>query len=238
VTLAGPRQLVAAWVVAALVGLVACRTTTELTAVSPDELEQAMDELEAPLPGDVMALYRLRARLSGNLRLSLQTRGAAGRLSISEPFGSALSLGAWDDASSLELADLKQGCRVLVRDLSSLLGGSGLPMPQAVRLLGGKLPAVATDQRTLLSEGRVLITGQGWAAVVTVQPSPWRVVAVSSPPQDVVRWRVDLTAHQGSVPGAVRFEHSSGSWAELTLIRLEWRTPERLPRIPELPWCE
>jgi len=147
-------------------------------------------------------------------------------------------MGAWDGFSPLEWLDLRQGCRVRLQDLSSLLGGTSLPMPQAILLLGGRLPAVDTDTLTLLPGGRVRVEGQSWSAIVQVQPQPWRVVAVTGPAHGRESWAISMTGHQGSVPVALRFDSDGGQWAELELIRQQWRTPEALPGVPDLPWCE
>jgi hypothetical protein len=112
-----------------------------------------------------------------------------------------------------------------------------MPLPQAVRLLVGRLPAVADDRLTPSADGRVLVEGQGWRARVTVSGEPWRVVLVEDDGSRGTGWRIELGDHSLSVPGLVRVENGDGRWAELELVRLEWNDGGELPALPELPFC-
>jgi hypothetical protein len=79
------------------------------------------------------------------------------------------------------------------------------------------------------------VVGDGWRALVTVAPEPWRVTAVDElAPAGTAGWRVRLRDHTRSVPGAVRIEGPDRGWAELELVRLEWDGGS-LPAEPDLP---
>ncbi len=197
---------------------------------------QGAEALGRPLPGDLAALYRLRVPASGGLRLSVLATPEAGRLSVSEPFGSAVSLAAWGGGAAPRLYDLKRGCRLEVRDVSAVLGVAGLPLPEAARLLGGRLPAMDGDAVSVLGPGQVMVQGSGWGAVVQLRSDPWRVVAVSDAAEPS-RWRLELARHTLSVPGFVRADSANGDWAELELVRLEWNPISQLPAEPDLPSC-
>jgi hypothetical protein len=190
------------------------------------------------LPGNLAALYRLRVPSSGGLRLSVLTAGSNGRVTISEPFGSAVSLTAWSGGSWSEVFDLREGCRFATEDLSGVLGVTTLPLPQAVRLLGGRLPAVADDRVEPSSPRQLRVDSRSWRGLVTLAPGPWRVIAVEEiPPQGRPGWRAQLRDHSVSVPGWIRVKGADGRWAELELVRLEWPAARELPPTPELPQC-
>ncbi len=224
-------------VLAGLAG--ACFRSARPSPLAPDQLAAARVALELPLPGNLAALYRLRVPASGGLRLAVLTLGGAGRLSISEPFGSALSVTAWTAGSAPELYDLQNGCRLAATDLSTVLGAGRLPMPQAVRLLAGRLPALPEDEVEIVAN-RLLVRGQGWACTVQAEPDPWRVVAVEELVLSPSRpgWRLELAEHTRSLPGFIRIEHPQSRWAELTLVRLQWDSADQLPALPELPPCD
>ncbi len=192
--------------------------------------------LRRSLPGDLAALYRLRVPASGGLRLSVLATADGGRLSVSEPFGSAVSLAAWGGSASSRLYDLRKGCRLQVRDVSAVLGVAGLPLPEAALLLGGRLPVADDDVVTVVGPARVRVQGQEWGAVVQLRADPWRVVAVADAAEPS-RWRLELERHTLSVPGFVRADSTGGEWAELSLIRLQWNQFSELPAEPELPPC-
>jgi len=103
----------------------------------PTALAEAVGALHRPLSGDMAALYHLRVPTSGGLRLSIVQKGTEGRLTISEPFGAAVSMAAWGGPDKPRFLDLRQGCRVSGVDFAAVLGIRIMPLPQAVRLLGG-----------------------------------------------------------------------------------------------------
>jgi len=218
-----------------LLAAAGCRSAALETA--PVDLDAAIERLSRPLPGDPAALYRVRVSSSGGLRLALLTRGEQGRFTVSEPFGSAVSLTAWSGSRPATFFDLRQGCRLEASDLGQVLGVAAMPLPQAVRLLIGRLPANADDRLTPGNDGRILVEGQGWRAFVTVRAEPWRVVLVEESGNRGTGWRLELGDHSLSVPGSVRVENGDGRWAELELVRLEWNDGGELPSLPDLPHC-
>jgi len=206
--------------------------------LSVQEAEKGRDHLARSLPGDPAALYRLQVPSTGGLRLVVRTSGGQGRLTVSEPFGSAVSLTAWTASDPPVFFDLQEGCRLDTADMSQVLGVRALPVPAAVRLLGGRLPTEAGDSVSVRRDGRLVVEGRGWTAVVTIEPDPWRVVSVEEGRADGARgWRIDLSQHTSSVPGFLRVEQGSGRWAKLELVRLEWKDGDDLPALPDLPLC-
>jgi len=172
------------------------------------------------------------------LRLAVLTVAGAGRLTVSEPFGSALSVTAWTADETPVLYDLREGCRLEADDLAGVIGVGRLPLPEAVRLLGGRLPAVAADRVEAVEDGRLLVGGEGWACRVSVAPDPWRVMMVEEVTVGDRRgWRLRLDDHTSSLPGFVRVDRSDGRWAELQLVRLQWNEATELPPLPDLPEC-
>jgi hypothetical protein len=220
--------------VAIVVGL-GCRTTRQ--PVAAGDLEAAAEELSRPLTGDPAALYRLRVGGSGGLRMALLTSGSDGRLTVSEPFGSAVSITAWRGGEPPAFSDLREGCRLEAADLSQVLGIGAMPLPQAVLLLVGRLPASSDDEISVLEGQGLVIRGRGWSARVEVAPDPWRVVAVNQVDGGAGGWRLDLRDHIGSVPGTVRIKREDGRSAVLELISLEWNDRPDLAPVPDLPRC-
>lgn len=217
---------------------VGCATTQPVVIVDQASLDEAVAILSRPLPGDLAALYRMRGSKTGGLRLSVITAGNDGRMTISKPFGNAVSLTAWMAERPTLLFDMDEGCRREVEDLHEVLGLGAPPMGQAVRLLGGRLPAMSGDTVTTGSDGRIGISGTGWAAWVRVAPDPWRVVEVDARGTDGVGgWRMELKGHTTSVPEVVRLTNSDGRWVELKLSRLEWPDHASLPALPDFPPC-
>jgi hypothetical protein len=200
-------------------------------------VDEAHKHLDRPLHADPAALYRLRVPSSGGLRVALRTSGAEGRLTVSEPFGSAVSITTWFGSQTPTFFDLRAGCRLEGADLSRVVGIDVLPLPQAVRLLAGRLPTRDGDRLSHREDGRFLIEGEGWAAVVTVASEPWRVVTVEEAGSEASRWSLTLTDHTSSVPGEVRIEQKNGRWAQLNLVNLEWKEGGVLPAPPDLPKC-
>jgi len=216
-------------------GLVGCQSTAPVTV--PVDPEAAIERLNRPLTGDPAVLYRLRVSSSGGLRMSVLTSGEAGRLTVSEPFGAAVSLTSWSGSQQPTFFDLREGCQIQAADLEQALGVAAMPLPQAVRLFGGRLPATGDDWVTPREDGRILVEGLRWAALVTVAADPWRVVSVEQVDAQDRGWRLELSDHSLSVPGFIRVENADGRWAELELVRLEWNEGGELPPPPDLPLC-
>lgn len=229
------RVVFAVGVLPALIVVAACTTTAP--RLGSVDLEAARVLLSRPLTADPAALYRLRIPASGGLRLAVMMSGEDGRLTVSEPFGSAVSLLAWEDLQPPTFYDLKEGCRVEAANLEQALGVAAMPLPQAVRLMVGRLPAIAGDEVSENPDGRLLVSGRGWTALVSVAPDPWRVVAVEDGNPDVAGWKISLDDHNGSLPGQIRVKKTGGRWAELDLVRLEWSPSAQLPALPDLPLC-
>ena len=229
----GGRRLAVCALLAPLVVLGSCRTAPP-SPTGP--VEAGLRVLRRPLPGDLAALYRMRVPRTGGLRLSVLASGTAGRMTVAEPFGSTVSLLAWDGPGRAVLLDLRSGCRREVGDASEVLGLPGLPLPQAVLLLGGRLPALPGDRVVPEGEGPVRIEGNGFAFRARLAADPWRVVEVEGPGSPPA-WRLTLGAHTVSVPREIHAETRTGRRLELTLVRLEWDTVEQLPPLPELPPC-
>jgi hypothetical protein len=228
------RVFLFAGVVVAFIVAAACATTSrEMKSV---DLAAAKERLGRPMTDDPAVLYRLRVPSSSGLRLAVVTSGDQGRLTVSEPFGSAVSLTAWSGSDRPTFFDLRNGCRIEAADLEQALGVPAMPLPQAVRLMCGRLPAVEGDQVAETADGRLLVTGQGWSALVTVAPEPWRVVEVEQAGHDDAGWRLELRDHN-VYPRAIRLERKGGRWAELELVGLEWNQTPELPPLPDLPLC-
>jgi len=218
-----------------LLGIIGCRTT--VPDLTPGDLAAAIERLGRPLSGDPAALYRMRVSSSGGLRMAVLTSGDNGRLTISEPFGSAVSLTSWTAANPPTFFDLRKGCRLESSDLERALGVAAMPLPQALRLLVGRLPATSEDRVTVREDGRIVVEGRDWAALVQVAAGPYRVVSVEEAGRQGGGWSFELKDHSLSVPGFVRVENPDGRWAELDLVRLEWSERGKLPPLPDLPPC-
>jgi hypothetical protein len=158
-------------------------------------------------------------------------------MTVSEPFGSAVSLTAWSGSASPTFFDLREGCRLDAADLELVLGVGTMPPPQAVRLLAGRLPATADDRVAVDGKGHILVEGLGWSAQVAVASDPWRVASVQGIGDRGNGWRIELGDHTLSVPGQLRVENVDGRWAELELVRLEWNQGGDLPLLPDLRPC-
>jgi hypothetical protein len=218
-----------------VLGLAGCQTTAPETV--PVDPEAAIEKLHRPLPGNPAVLYRLRVSSSGGLRMSVLTSGENGRLTVSEPFGAAVSLTSWSGSQRPTFFDLREGCQIQAMDLEQALGVAAMPLPQAVRLFSGRLPATGDDWIAPREDGRILVEGLRWAALVTVAADPWRVVSVEEVSARGKGWRFDMSDHSLSVPGFLRVENADGRWAELELVRLEWSEGGELPPAPDLPLC-
>jgi hypothetical protein len=217
------------------IGIAGCQSTVSETV--PIDPAAAIEYLNRPVPADPAALYRLRVSSSSGLRMSLLTSGEDGRLTVSEPFGAAVSLTCWSGSQQPTFFDLRKGCQIQARDFEQALGVAAMPLPEAVRLLTGRLPATEDDWVSPHENGQILIEGLRWAALVTVAADPWRVVSVEQADVAGKGWRFKLSDHSLSVPGFVRVENADGRWAELKLVRLEWNDGGELPSPPDLPPC-
>ena len=232
------RPLAALAVAGCMVAGAGCRTTADWPVVDAASLAEAREILDRPLSGDLAALYHLRVPSTGALRLAVINRGGDGRMTISEPFGGAVSVTSWTAGQPSRHFDLRRGCWQAAGDAIAGLGVTAMPLPQAVRLLGGRLPAVRSDRIVESADRRLDVIGSDWRALVTVAPDPWRVTSVDEvTPGGEPGWRVRLNDHTGSVPGTIRIESPDRAWAELELLRLEWDGGNGLPEEPDLPPC-
>lgn len=214
-----------------------CESSRHPTATM-EELDSAVVLLARPLPGDFAALYDLRVARSGGLRLAVLTRAGEGRMTISEPFGGAVSLSAWTVGGPSMFFDMDRGCRREVDDLEEVLGVGALPLSQAVRLLGGRLPMLPGDDVVITDGMDLRVSGGAWAIRVQLAADPWRVIEVVEERSDEgPGWRLELSSHTSSVPGRIRVENPDGRWAELELKRLEWPDAAVLPDLPDFPRC-
>ena len=218
-------------------GLVGCAHRPR-AAVAATISAADVARLRRPPQAGMAALYRLRVPSSGGLRLTVTTAGDEVRVAIAEPFGSTLSLSAWRDGA-VTAFDLQRGCRLAASDAAAALGVPALPIARVARLLAGRLPAVPADDVEAIGDGEVVVRGGDGDCRVTLAAEPWRVTAVAAGDgsERSPRWRLELSDHSGSVPGAVGVTTADGRWAELQLARLEWGTAA-LPELPAgLPPC-
>lgn len=211
---------------------------TNASGADDQQLTEAIERLDRPTAGDMAALYDLRVARSGGLRLSMITAGRSGRLTISEPFGSAVSLTAWEADSPTVFFDMDKGCRREVQDLEDILGVGALPLEHAARLLGGRLPTTDGGEVRPDGAGNLEVVEDEFVATLRLASDPWRVVEVWVN-QDARGdgWHLDLGSHASSVPGTIRVENPDGRWAELVLKRLEWPSGATLPDVPKFPPC-
>lgn len=228
-----------AWVLslAGAVLLQGCGSTAP--GVSANRANEALTILSAPLPNDLSAIYRLRVPKSAGLRMTVLARPDSGRLTVSRSLGSALTTVGWEPTQVPILVDYQEGCSLRSESISRVLGVGSLPLPQAVRLVGGRLPATDRDRVSVQPDGRLLVEGFRWGCLVKVARKPWRVVHVESvrgPSESA--WSVRLSKHRGSVPGIVRFESSDDRWAEIELRGVQWNAIAELPGLPDFPPCE
>lgn len=206
--------------------------------IDAGRLDEGVRHLSRPLTGNFAALYDLRVASSGGLRLAVLTDDGRGRMTVSEPFGAAVSLTAWSTDGPAVFFDMDQGCRREVDDLEDVLGIDALPLDHAVRLLGGRLPVTPDDRIGRRSDGTLEIRGEGWGTWIRLAADPWRVVEAGElDAGDDRGWHLELGSHTSSVPGRVRVENADGRWAELDLTRLEWPDDVTLPDLPEFEPC-
>lgn len=239
VTTPGRAVRIAALLV--MVGLVGfgCRSSRRPPAFDAVSLAEAAEALSRPGTADMAALYGLATSSTGGMRLSVLQVGDSGRITFSDPFGAAVSMMDWDATGQSVLFDFREGCSVEGSQLSEVLGVAALPLPNAVRLLKGRLPAVEGDRVTPTEDGRLRVQGSGWSAMVTVLSDPWRVGLVEEETGPGVKgWRLRLKDHSGSVPGSIRVDGGDRGWAELELLRLQWDVANELTPPPALPRCD
>jgi hypothetical protein len=222
-------------VAAAVLG---CGSSAPVARIDPAAAAEGLEQLAAPPAGDLAALYRLHGRAAGSLRLSVLVVGAAGRFSVSERMGSALSIAAWGPTGADQLYDLREGCRLVGDGAAEVFGFRALPLRQAARLLAGRLPAGDDDRVVVLPTGQIRVDGRGWGADVRLAPGPWRVVEVRQRDgEDAAGWRVEISEHAGSVPTALEVTGADGRWVRLAAVQIQWNTVDELPPLPELPRC-
>ena len=220
--------------------LIGCVTSSGREApLTAARLSEGVDRLMRPLPGNPVAMYRVRVPESGGLRLVVQTTDDGGRFLVSEPFGAAVALTTWDAGSgSAQLYDLKAGC-ALPGTALPVLELEDLPPDDLVRVLGGKLPTAVGGEpcRVVGPRSGAAADVQTPTCVAQIASDPWRVVELRGG-EGARSWRVELEEHTVSVPGTIRVEWGGGEWAELELVRLEWDTLAQLPDPPDLPPCQ
>ncbi|MCD4749668.1 MAG: hypothetical protein K8R59_09870 [Thermoanaerobaculales bacterium] len=190
--------------------------------------------MNRPLPGPMAALYHLRVPSSGGLRLGvIATEDGLGRMTISEQFGGAVAVAGWEAGGQVVIFDLREGCRLEGRSAGGIFGMGELPLDRAVRLLGGRLPALTEDSILQGDRSSVEIVGEDWRTLVDLESDPWRIVRVTGDGFEVV-----LDRHTASVAGRLRLSGTDGDWAELELVRLQWGLAGEAPDLPDLPYCE
>jgi len=195
--------------------------------------DEAVQTLSRPLPDAMAALYRMRVPSTGGLRLAVVARpGVGGRMTVSEPFGAAVLVAGWDGAGEATVFDLDAGCRLKRWQARAEVGFGDLPLDRVVRLLGGRLPALSSDQFLPAGDGEIDITTATWTARAVVAPDPWRVVAVSTS-----GLTVELERHTSSLPGRLRVIGDDREPLDVVLVSLKWEAPEDLPPLPDLPEC-
>ncbi len=210
-----------------------CRSTTAVLSTSEEQLSAAIRELTRPLPGPMAALYRLQVGSTRTLRLALLADGGWGRMTISESFGSTLSIGAWDEAEGSRILDMREGCRLRTTGLSGELGLGEIPIRRIPLLLGGRIPLEEDDHLDLGRDpGEILIRSAHWQALIRLVPDPWRVCEIRS--GDFV---VKLSDHSLSVPGRIETRDDSGRLIRLDLLRLRWEIRRKPGKLPEFPLC-
>lgn len=218
---------------------VGCRSAAprQVQPLTVTELEAARRALGGERDDDVTALYRLKVPRASGLRAALRTSGPAGRLTVSDPFGSAVSLVAWSGGDRGDVFDLEEGCRVPDVDLTAVLGVGRLPLTPMLHLLVGRLPAGEGDT-VAIADGALEVRGLDWRAAVELAPDPWRVTKVVGRVGDRLdAWRIEVASHHGAVPGEIRIEREDGRWARLELVRLVLGPVAELPPLPDLPDC-
>jgi hypothetical protein len=229
--------LVLAAIIAVFTLGVGC-TTTRPSVFDEEQIDEAIEMLVRPLPGDLAAVYDLRAVGSPGLRVSVLTAGNDGRMTVSEPFGAAVSLTAWSADGPSVFYDMDEGCRRETADLREILGVGALPLAQAARLLGGRLPWISGDEIIRSDPSGVEIRGTGWYARVRLAAEPWRVVEVEDlRPSGGGAWRIELGEHNDALPGWIRVTNPDGRRVILDLRRIEWPEGVSLPDPPAFPRC-
>lgn len=210
-----------------------CRSTTPVLSTGEEQLSAAIRELTRPLPGPMAALYRLQVGSTRTLRLAVLADGDWGRMTISESFGSTLSIGAWDEAEGSRVLDMRDGCQLPPRGLAGELGLGEIPMKRIPLLLGGRIPLEEDDHLDFGRDpGEILIRSDHWQALIRLVPDPWRVCELRSG-----EFVVKLSDHSLSVPGRIETRDASGRLIRLDLLRLKWEIGRKPGALPELPLC-
>ena len=220
--------------VAVLVGLVAvgCATTTAPPMPAVDT-RAGIVALEGPAPADLAALYRIQVPGRGRLRMAVLTSGDAGRLTVTEPFGSAVSITAWD-GDRVRLYDFERDCAAWIAGDELLPAVRALSPERAVRLLAGRLPAAPADVVAIDTGGRVAIRGAGAGLDAALAPDPWRVASASA---DDGSWSIEVRHHTGALPAVFDVRDERGRRVGVELLQFEWSEARELPDLPDLPPC-
>jgi len=227
-----PVLLRAALCVSAAFLLVGCLSSRSGTSFLQWDLQEGLRQLRRPLPGPMAALYRLRVGSTSTLRMALLAEGEWGRMTISESFGSTLSITAWDVDQPARVLDMRHGCRIAGSALEGMPGISRIPMRRLPLLLGGRLPVEEGDRIDAGENGELIVDAASWHAVIRLEPDPWRVVEIRS--GDFV---ITLADHSLSVPGRIETRDPEGRRIRLDLLRLKWEIARRPEALPELPLC-
>lgn len=236
----GLRRAGAGWMavtVLAIVvaGSVGCRSTGQgaRPMITAAEADRAREVLQRPLPGPLVALYRLRVPSTGGLRLSVLADGDTIRLTVSENFGSAVMTAGTDAGGTTEVFDLREGCRLEGVSAGRALGLGAFGLQRIIAMLGGRLPAVDGDRIRTIGDGPLVeISGDQWASVAELATDPPRIRSMRG-----MDWAVELSDHTASVPGTIRVDRTDGEWAEIELVRLKWEFSGAFPDLPDLPLC-
>ena len=211
-----------------------CLSSRSGTSFPQWDLQEGLRQLMRPLPGPMAALYRLRVGSTSTLRMALLAEGRWGRMTISESFGSTLSITAWDVDQPTRVLDMRHGCRISGSAIEGIPGLSRIPMRRLPLLLGGRLPVGEEDRIEIGTHGELLVNSPSWNAVIYLEPDPWRVVEVRSGD-----YFVTLSDHSLSVPGRIETRDPEGRRIRLELLRLKWEIARRPGALPELPpWEE
>jgi hypothetical protein len=229
------RWIVGVAVLAAAAAVGGCRSLASVgdRPAGGPPIEEGAEHLSRPLPGTMVALYRMRVPSTGGLRLSVAgADDGPGRMTVSEPFGAAVLLAGWEAGQSPSAFDLRKGCRLDRPSWPGDLGLGGLPLRRLLRLLGGRLPALTVGEVRRVDD-RVLEIAVGRDTVrATLARDPWRVVSVVGG-----GFEIDLEGHTSSLPGRLRFRSSDGERADLELVRLQWHHDGEWTALPDLPAC-
>jgi len=178
------------------------------------------------------ALYRLQLPSAGTLRMAILAWEDRGRLTISEPLGSTVSITAWEGRETPEIFDMRHGCKISRAAIREEMGMAGFPARRLVRLLAGRLPDLPGDRIAIDGGDSVRIISPGWQARIVLAADPWRIIRIEG--ED---WEVTLDDHTSSLPGRLVIHDKEGRWARLELRRLKWEISREPGVLPDLPIC-